>query len=63
MLRCAGKPEGSVYEIRDHLTTCVDQRYVSLEEARRLDRLAQRAAQMLSGYMRATLALKAAESR
>jgi len=53
---------GSVYEIRDHLTTCVDQRYVSLEEARRLDRLAQRVAQMLNGYLRSTLALKAAES-
>ena len=33
---------GSVYEIRDHLTTCVDQCYDSLEEARRLERLAQR---------------------
>jgi len=54
---------GSVYEIRDHLTTCVDQCYVSVEEARRLDRLAQRVAQMLNGYLRATLALKAAESR
>ena len=53
---------GSLYEIRDHLTTCVDQHYVSLEEARRLDGLAQRVAQMLNGYLRSTLALKAAES-
>ncbi len=54
---------GSVYEIRDHLTTCVDQCYVRLEEAQSLDRLAQRVAQMLNGYVRSTLALKANESR
>jgi hypothetical protein len=52
-----------VYQIRDHLTTCVHQRYVSLEEARRLDRLAQRVTKMLNGYLRSTLALKAAGSR
>jgi len=41
----------------------IDQHYVSLEEARRLDRLAQRVARMLNGYLRSTLALKAPESR
>ena len=51
---------GSLYEIRDHLTTCVDEGYVSLPEGRRLDRLAQRGTQILNGYLRATLALKAA---
>jgi len=51
---------GSLYELRDHLTTCVDEGYVPLSEGRRLDRLAQRVMQMLNGYLRATLARKAA---
>jgi four helix bundle protein len=51
---------GSLYELRDHLTTCVDEGYVSLDEGTRLDKLAQRAAQVLNGYLRSTLALKAA---
>jgi four helix bundle protein len=50
---------GSVFELRDHLTTCVDQGYISVEEGRRLDTLAQRVAQVLNGYLRSTLALKA----
>ena len=51
---------GSVYELRDHLTTCVDEGYSPLPEARRLDRMAQRVTQLLNGYLRSTLALKAA---
>ena len=51
---------GSVYELRDHLTTCVDEGYVDLVEAKKLDGMAQRVAQMLNGYIRSTLALKAA---
>ncbi len=51
---------GSLYELRDHLTTCVDEGYVSLDEGRRVDKLAQRTAQLLNGYLRSTLALKAA---
>jgi len=51
---------GSVYELRDHLTTCVDEGYVDLAEAKKLDGMAQRVAQMLNGYIRSTLALKAA---
>jgi len=51
---------GSVYELRDHLTTCVDQGYLSLGEGKRLDSIAQRVAQLLNGYLRSTLALKAA---
>ena len=50
---------GSAYELRDHLTTCVDEGYVALAEGRRLDRMAQRATQLLNGYLRSTLALKA----
>lgn len=51
---------GSVYELRDHLTTFVDEGYVELAEARKLDAVAQRVAQLLNGYIRSTLALKAA---
>lgn len=52
---------GSIYELRDHLTTCADEGYVSLTEGKRLDSMAQRVAQILNGYIRATLALKMAE--
>ena len=51
---------GSVYELRDHLTTCVDEGYLDLAEAKKLDGMAQRVAQMLNGYIRSTLSLKAA---
>ena len=51
---------GSVFELRDHLTTCVDQRYISLREGERLDAIAKRTAQLLNGYLRSTLALKKA---
>ena len=49
---------GSLYELRDHLTTCVDEGYVSRVEGKRLDALAQSAARLLNGYLRSTLALK-----
>jgi four helix bundle protein len=51
---------GSVYEVRDHLTTCVDAGYLELPEGRRLGRIAQRVAQLINGYLRSTLALKSA---
>jgi four helix bundle protein len=49
---------GPVYELRDHLTTCVDAGYLGLPEGRRLDRIAQRVTQLLNGYLRSTLARK-----
>ena len=49
---------GSVYEIRDHLTTCVDEGYLSQEEGNRLEKMSLRVIQVLNGYLRATLALK-----
>ena len=54
---------GSIYEIRDHLTTCVDQNYMVSSQAEKLDALAQRVTQILNGYLRATLAMKASASR
>jgi four helix bundle protein len=50
---------GSLFELRDHLTTCTDQKYIDLKESQRLDTMAQRVAQILNGYLRSTLALKA----
>jgi four helix bundle protein len=49
---------GSLYELRDHLTTCVDEGYLTLAEGKRLDALAQSVARLLNGYLRSTLALK-----
>ncbi|MFZ0960964.1 MAG: four helix bundle protein [Terriglobia bacterium] len=54
---------GSLYELRDHLTTCVDAGYAPVAEGRRVDRIAQRATQVLNGYLRSTLALKSATER
>jgi len=51
---------GSLYEVRDHLTTCVDAGYIVLDEGKRLDKMAQRATQILNGYVRSTLARKVA---
>jgi four helix bundle protein len=51
---------GSLFELRDHLTTGVDQGYTSEKEGERLDAVAQRAAQLLNGYLRSTLAQKRA---
>lgn len=53
---------GSLYELRDHLTTCVDEGYASRSEAERLDALAQSVGRLLNGYLRSTLALKRRES-
>jgi four helix bundle protein len=49
---------GSLFEIRDHLTTCVDQAYVERAEGQKLDKAAQRVTQILNGYLRSTLARK-----
>ena len=53
---------GSLYELRDHLTTCADEHYLGDVESTNLDALAQRVIQMINGYIRSTLALKAAAS-
>jgi len=51
---------GSVFELRDHLTTCIDQGYIGAAEGERLDAAAQRTSQLLNGYLPSTLALKRA---
>jgi four helix bundle protein len=54
---------GSVYELRDHLITCTDEKYLSPAEGARLGRLAIRVIQLLNGYLRSTLARKNATER
>ncbi|MBI4165206.1 MAG: four helix bundle protein [Acidobacteria bacterium] len=49
---------GSLFELRDHLTTCVDEGYLSATEGKRLDALAQSVGRLLNGYLRSPLALK-----
>ena len=49
---------GSLYEVRDHLTTCVDEGYLEVTEGERVDKLAQTVARLLNGYLRSTLARK-----
>jgi four helix bundle protein len=53
---------GSLYEVRDHLTTCVDEHYLSADKSADLDRLALRVIQLINGYIRSTLARRAAAS-
>src|SRR5271157_5730302 len=49
---------GSLYELRDHLTTCVDEGYLNVADAKRLDALIQTVTRLVNGYLRSTLALK-----
>ena len=49
---------GSLYELRDHLTTCVDEGYLDPAKGERLDALIQSVTRLLNGYLRSTLALK-----
>jgi len=45
---------GSTYEVRDHLTTALDQSYISVSTWKEGDELARRVIQVLNGYIRAT---------
>ncbi len=49
---------GSLYELRDHLSTCLDENYLTTEESIRLEQLASTVGRLLNGYLRATLAMK-----
>jgi four helix bundle protein len=53
---------GSLYELRDHLTTCVDEGYLGSAEGERLDALIQSVTRLLNGYLRSTLARKRLEN-
>lgn len=45
---------GSTYELRDHLTTALDQGYISKEKYKELDELAMSVVRLLNGYIRST---------
>jgi four helix bundle protein len=45
---------GSVFEVRDHLTSALDAGYLPVKTAAELDAQAQRVIQVLNGYIRAT---------
>jgi four helix bundle protein len=45
---------GSVYEIRDHLTTALDAGYVTPEQYKQLDLKAISVIKLINGYLRAT---------
>lgn len=49
---------GSGSEVRDHLTTALDERYLSAGEWTAADSLAQRVIQVLNGYIRSTQRLQ-----
>jgi four helix bundle protein len=53
---------GSLYELRDHLTSCVDEGYLAPAEGERLDALIQSVTRLLNGYLRSTLARRKLEN-
>lgn len=50
---------GSLYELRDHLTTDLDAGYIQQEKYKELDSMAISAIKLVNGYIRATRKLKA----
>ena len=61
-LQFCRQSRGSLYELRDHLTTAVDAGYISKELHKQLDAMAISAIKLVNGYMRSTQNLKASES-
>ena len=49
---------GSLYEVRDHLITCLDEGYLKAADSARLRECADSVGRLLNGYLRSTLALK-----
>jgi four helix bundle protein len=54
---------GSLYELRDHLTTALDAGYIQQEKYERLEAMAISAIKLVNGYIRATRNLKVAAGR
>jgi four helix bundle protein len=49
---------GSLYELRDHLTTALDAGYIPKDKYEQLDAMAMSAIRLVNGYIRATKNLK-----
>jgi len=58
-LQFCRQSRGSVYELRDHLTTALDARYIADETYKRLDAMAISVIRLVNGYIRSTKNLKA----
>jgi four helix bundle protein len=54
---------GSLYELRDHLTTALDAGYIQQQKYEELEAMAMSAIRLVNGYIRATRNLKAAAGR
>jgi len=54
---------GSAFEVRDHLTTAIDQQYIKSEQYSDADTLVQRVIQVLNGYIRSTKARQGEEKK
>jgi four helix bundle protein len=61
-IRFCRQARGSVYEVRDHLVTAADAKFISKAEYAEADGLAQRVIQVVNGYIRST-SKRQAESR
>ena len=54
---------GSAFEVRDHIITAMDERYMTKEEWQTYDAQAQRFIRVLNGYIRATKARQKAAAK
>ena len=54
---------GSLYELRDHLTTALDAGYITKETFAELEAMALSAIRLVNGYIRSTKNLKSASER
>ena len=57
-LQFCRQSRGSLYELRDHLTTALDAGYIPKERYEELEAMAISAIRLVNGYMRATKSLK-----
>jgi len=62
-LQFCRQARGSLYELRDHLTTALDAGYLSKEMFAELDAMAVSATRLINGYIRATKNLKMSMSQ
>jgi four helix bundle protein len=62
-VRSCRQSRGSLYELRDHLTTALDAGYIRHEKYEELEAMAMSAIKLVNGYIRATRNLKAAAGR
>lgn len=58
-LQFCRQARGSAFEVRDHLTTALDAKYITPELYKKADDLTQRVIQTLNGYIRSTKTLQA----